>query len=274
MQKTKNKTLTKWVLLAPCLYFIFGLTSCVTNQQVVYFQSADSLRLAQLPSVIPTVSKIQPDDILAVTVASFNLESNEILNFANINALTMSSFPGLVGGGMQGRQPLGYRVDSSGGIVIPFIGRQQVAGYTLEQSAERIRVEVEKYLKEPSVDVRFLNHKFTVMGEVNRVGTYNLLDDRTTLLEGISMAGDLTIFGDRTTVTVVRKNEQTSELAKINLLTREVFESPYYYLKNGDVIYVEPIKGRVTFTDQRIQLVPIITGLATTFVVILNLLIR
>lgn len=260
--------------LLAVIYLVGSLTSCVTNQQVVYFQSADSLRLAELPSVIPTVSKIQPDDILAVTISSFNLESNEILNFANINALTMSSFPGQAGGGMQGRQPLGYRVDSAGAIVIPFIGRQEVAGYTLEQSAERIKVEVEKYLKEPSVNVRFLNHKFTVMGEVNRVGTYNLLDDRTTLLEAISMAGDLTIFGDRTTVTVIRKNEGNSELAKINLLTREVFESPYYYLKNGDVIYIEPTKGKVTFTDQRVQLIPIATGLVTTLVVILNLLIK
>jgi polysaccharide export outer membrane protein len=230
--------------------------------------------VTQLPLVIPTVSKIEPDDILAVTVVSFNQESNEILNFANTNALTMSSFPGQAGGGMQGRQPLGYRVDSAGGIVIPFIGRQEVAGYTLKQSAENIRVEIEKYIKEPSVNVRFLNHKFTIMGEVNRVGTYSLLDDRTTLLEAISMAGDLTIYGDRTTVTLIRKNKGNSELAKINLLTREVFESPYYYLKNGDVIYVEPTKGKITFTDQRVQLIPIATGIATTLIVLLSLLIK
>jgi polysaccharide export outer membrane protein len=274
MQKIKNKPLVRWFLLAPCFYLIFGLTSCITNQQVVYFQSSDSLQVAQLPLVMPTVSKIEPNDILAVTVASFNQESNEILNFANTNALTMSSFPGQASGGSQGRQPLGYLVDSAGGIVIPFIGRQEVAGYTLDQSAENIRVEIEKYLKKPSVNVRFLNHKFTIMGEVNKVGTYSLLDDRTTLLEAISTAGDLTIYGDRSTVTIVRKNESGSELAKINLLTREVFESPYYYLKNGDVIYVKPTKGKVTFTDQRVQLIPIATGITTTLIVLLSLLIK
>lgn len=265
-------------LLLRCLVFIFLIqtifSSCVTNKQVAFFQSTDSLKVAQLPSVVPKVSKIQADDILAVTVGSFNIESNEILNFANINALTMSTFPGQTGGGNQGRQPLGYRVDSSGNIVIPFVGKQNIVGLTLEQAADKIQKEVEKYLKEPSVSVRFLNHKFSVLGEVNHIGTFNLLDDRTTLIQALSMAGDLSIYGDRTNVTVIREENGKKELAKINLLTREVFESPYYYVQNGDVIYIEPTKGKVTFTDQRIQLIPIVTGIGTTLIVLLNLLFK
>jgi HemY protein len=163
------------------------------------------------------------------------------------------------------RQEKGYRALTEGMMALAS-GEGNVA---MARAAR-----AEKYLKKPSVNVRFLNHKFTIMGEVNKVGTYSLLDDRTTLLEAISTAGDLTIYGDRSTVTIVRKNESGSELAKINLLTREVFESPYYYLKNGDVIYVKPTKGKVTFTDQRVQLIPIATGITTTLIVLLSLLIK
>ncbi|AWW00838.1 ligand-binding protein [Arcticibacterium luteifluviistationis] len=260
------------------LLFLIALafsTSCVNTAKFVYFQGGVT---ASNPSYLETppvpVAKITQGDILAITVSSLNEESNEILNFQNINTLQMSNFPGQSGGSAGARQPLGYRVDSTGNVVIPFIGKQFVKDLTLMQASDKIKTEVEIYLKDPAVNVRFLNHKFSVLGEVNKVGTYNLLDDKTTLPEALAMAGDLSIYGKRDSVTIIRDAHGLREIGTVNLLSREVFQSPYFYIKNGDVIYVQPIKGKVTSTEQRVQLVPIFTGIATTIAVLLNIFLK
>ena len=252
------------------------LSSCVNTGKFVYFQGGNSGTAypAYLESVEPVVSRIRKDDILAITVSSLNEQSNEILNFQNINTLQMSTFPGQNTGGMGSRQPLGFRVDSTGNVVLPFVGKLFLEDLTLLQASDKIKTEMEYYLKDPAVNVRFLNHKFSVLGEANRVGTFNLLDDRTTLPEALAMAGDLTLYGKRDSVTVIRHSNGMREIGKVNLLNQSVFKSPYYYVQNGDVIYIEPIKGRVTNTEQRVQLVPIFTGIATTVAVLLNLILK
>lgn len=252
---------------------LFFFQSCITTPPIAYFQTSDSLKFKQLKKIQPTITRIQRNDILAITVGSLNQESNEIMNFANVNALTTTSFPGQQGG-IQRSQPLGYLVDSSGHVEVPFVGRLKLLDMTLEEAANAVRAEVVKSLKEPAINVRFLNHKFSVLGEVSRPGTYNLLDDRTTLPEALAMSGDLTIYGSRTNIMVLRENKGVREIARLNLLTQEVFNSPYYYLQNGDLIYIEPIKAKGTFNDQRLQLIPIYTGIATTAVVVLSLLVN
>ncbi|UBM58069.1 polysaccharide biosynthesis/export family protein [Marinilongibacter aquaticus] len=262
----------KWGLL---ILAATVFTSCVNTKKFVYFQDEGQMQNpAYVKTVNPHVSKIKTDDILAITVSSLNEESNSILNFQNINILQMSTFPGQSGGSMGSRQPLGYRVDSTGSVVIPFIGKQHLGGLSLRDAGEKITAEMGKYFKDPAVNIRYLNHKFSVLGEVKKVGTYNLLDDQTTLPEALAMAGDLTIYGKRDSVMVIREANGVREIGKVNLLNREVFSSEYYYVRNGDVIYIEPIKGRVTSTEQRVQLVPIFTGIATTVAVLLNLFLK
>lgn len=253
---------------------IFGvLQSCVSPKQIVYFQSTDSSSLVKLPVIKPEISRIQRDDILAITVGSLNPESNDILNFANVNALTTMSYPGQSGAN-QGRQPLGYLVDSSGHVEIPFVGKIKLLNLTLEEAANIIRIEVTKSLKTPAINVRFLNHKFSIFGEVTRPATYNLLDDHTTLPEALAMAGDLTIYGERSNVLIIRETNGVRQMARINLLKRDILNSPYYYIRNGDLIYIEPSKAKATYTDRSIQLVPVITSIATTFLVLLNFIVK
>ncbi|WP_341226032.1 polysaccharide biosynthesis/export family protein [uncultured Arcticibacterium sp.] len=262
-------------ILPLLLIAVACISGCVNTKEFVYFQGGNT---ASNPSYLETppapVAKITQGDILAITVSSLNEESNQILNFQNINTLQMSTFPGQSGGAMGARQPLGYRVDSTGNVVIPFIGKQFVKDLTLMQASDKIKTAVEVYLKEPAVNVRFLNHKFSVLGEVNKVGTYNLLDDKTTLPEALAMAGDLSIYGKRDSITIIRDLHGIREVGTVNLLNREIFNSPYFYVKNGDVIYVQPIKGKVTSTEQRVQLVPIFTGIATTIAVLLNIFLK
>lgn len=265
-------TLKRILVLGVLLVAVLHLQSCINTPPIAYFQSSDSLKFQQLKKIQPTITRIQRNDILAITVGSLNQESNEIMNFANVNALTTTSYPNIQG--IQRGQPLGYLVDSSGHVEVPFVGRLKLLDMTLEEAANTVRTEVIKSLKDPAINVRFLNHKFSVLGEVNRSGTYNLLDDRTTLPEALAMAGDLTIYGSRTNIMVLRENNGIREIARLNLLNQEVFDSPYYYLQNGDLIYIEPIKAKGTFTDQRLQLIPIYTGIATTAVVVLSLLVN
>ncbi len=252
-------------------------TSCVTvdTRKITYFQSPDTLPYQVLPPITPQVTRIQPDDILAVTVSSLSEESNVVFNFPNINALNTTVYPGVIGGGQPGRQPLGYLVDSTGQIEMPLVGKVKVMGLNLAQAGDSIKLRLLNYLKEPTVNVRYLNHKFTVIGEVNRPSVISLLDDHTSLPEALGMVGDLTIYGMRKNVMLIRTEKDKREVVRIDLTSREFFNSPYYYLRNNDVIYVDVDKGKVTFTDQRVQrlqMVPIFTGIATTIVVILNLL--
>lgn len=258
---------------------LFFTSSCVrvTTKGLTYFQTDDTLSYQTLSSITPQVTFIQPDDILAVTVSSLSEESNVIFNFPNINPLTTTSFPGGSGGGVGRNQPLGYLVSPQGNIDMPLIGSIQLKGMTLEQAAESIKAKLLIFLKEPTVNIRFLNHKFTIIGEVNRPAVFNLLDDHTTLPEAIGMAGDLTIYGLRKNVTLIRTTGDRREVVKIDLTKRDFFNSPYYYIRNNDVIYVDISKGKVTYTDQRIQtiqLIPVFTGIATTIVLILNLVFK
>lgn len=271
------KILGSWSVCLGILSSAF-FTSCVTvdTRKITYFQSADTLPYQVLPPITPHVTRIQPDDILAVTVSSLSEESNVVFNFPNINALSTTVFPAAVGGGaMSGRQPLGYLVDSTGTIEMPLVGKVKVTGMNLAQAGDTIKARLLNYLKEPTVNVRYLNHKFTVIGEVNRPAVINLLDDHTSLPEALGMVGDLTIYGMRKNVMLIRTEKDKREVVRIDLTSRDFFNSPYYYLRNNDVIYVDVSKGKVTFTDQRVQqlqLIPIFTGIATTIVVILNLL--
>ena len=266
------------LLFFGCIVFLTSSCVRVTTKDITYFQnSADSSDYQVLPSIAAPVTFIQPDDILAITVSSLSEESNVIFNFPNLNPLTTTTFPGANTSGLGRNQPLGYLVTPKGNIDMPLIGSMHIKGMTLEQAADSIKVKLLNFLKEPTVNVRFLNHKFTIIGEVNRPAVFNLLDDHTTLPEALGMAGDLTIYGLRKNVMLIRTSEGKREVVKIDLTKRDFFNSPYYYIRNNDVIYVDLSKGKVTYTDQRVQnlqLIPVFTGIATTVVLILNLVFK
>lgn len=250
------------------------LASCVTTKNVTYFQGSDLLdtaRYATLRTVEPLVPKIHPSDLLAITVSSLSEESNQVFNFPNNTPLITTNFPS---GTMPRSQPLGYLVDASGFVELPLIGKVQVNELTLIEAGIKIKQELMKFLKEPTVGVRFLNEKFTILGEVNRPGIYNLLDNHTTLPEVLGIAGDLTIFGRRDNVMFIRTTNGKREVVKVNLNDRSVLESPYFYIRNNDLIYVEPTKGRITSSDRTLQLIPIVTGLTTSLVLMLNIILR
>lgn len=248
------------------------LSSCTTTKQTIYFQG-DTASYISLKPIIPRSVRAQPEDILGITVSSLSEESNKMFELPISAGLHYAIYPGTIGGGT-GLQPLGYQVDSLGLIEIPLIGRVKVSNLTTSEVADTLRRKLNLYLKEPTVNVRILNHKFTILGEINRPATYNILDNRTSIIEAIGMAGDLTIFGRRENVVIIRQENNKREQVRVNLLSSNILNSPYYYLRNGDIIYIEPSRVKVTSNDRTFQLLPIVTSIVGAFVAVSALIIN
>jgi polysaccharide export outer membrane protein len=250
---------------------IGGFTSCVSPKSIVYFQG-DSLRYSSQEITQRYIPAIQPSDILSIIVGSLNAEANEVFNTPNLFTTASTNYSSVGGARVQ---PLGYLVDADGAIEIPLVGKLKVAGLRTTDAADTIRIRLQNFLKEPSVIVRNLNFKVSVMGEVKLPAVYVIPDEKITLPEVLSLAGDLTIYGNRSNVMIIREENGKREYARIDLTTRDVFNSPYYYLHKNDVIYVEPVKARMLDTDSRIRTVPLIVtivgGISTLGILILNL---
>ena len=267
---------------------LFTLTSCVSQKEITYFQRApnqsDTMTVAQ--AYIP---KIQPGDILSINVGSLNPLASSFFNpYSTMPLPADNSQPsGNTGGAPQGlgsgstgsglgssptlaqSSAPGYLVDPAGTIEYPLLGTIKVAGLTTAETKDLIKNKLKLYLKEPSVYVRLLNYKISVMGEVLRPSVYVIPNETVTLPEALSMAGDLTIFGNRHNVLVIRDDNGKKEFGRIDLTTRELYSSPFYYLHANDVVYVEPGKGRIAQSDRAYQVFPLIVSVLSFITIIL-----
>ena len=255
-------SLTRLSVFACAVLFaaLGSMTSCVSPKSIVYFQG-DTLRYASDSITQRYVPTIQPNDLLSIIVGSLSAEANEIFNAANMVTTTTTTYAGNNTGA--GRQPVGYLVDSDGNIELPMVGKIPVAGLITQVAADTIRRRLLTYLREPTVSVRTLNFKVSVVGEVARPSVYVIPDEKITLPEVLSMAGDLTIYGKRDNVLIIREEEGRRQYARVDLTSRQIFHSPYYYLHKNDVVYVEPVKARMAMSDNTRQLIPLYVSIVT-----------
>ncbi|WP_094571392.1 polysaccharide biosynthesis/export family protein [Mucilaginibacter xinganensis] len=237
------------------LAFIITISSCVNRKQIVYFQKGahKSDTIAAIQAYVP---KIQPGDILGIAVASLNSTASGFFNPYSASGADASGSGG--GAASVATAAPGFLVDSAGTIELPLIGPLKVAGLNTSQARDLIKSHLTTYLKEPTVNVRFLNYKISVLGEVAHPSVYIIPNERITITEAISMAGDLTIYGKRTNVMVIRDVDGKKEFGSINLNGREIFNSPYYYLHSGDVLYVEQGKGKIAASDEAFRIIPLV----------------
>ncbi|GAB3024972.1 polysaccharide biosynthesis/export family protein [Spirosoma pulveris] len=217
------------------------------------------------------MSIIEKGDILAIVVTSLSEESNELINFPNVHPLNLTIFPGAT---TQGQQPLGYMVDEAGNVNVPLVGNVKLIGLSIKDANKLLVEKLGKYLTNPSVTVRQLNYKVTVLGEVNRPGIFSLLDNKTTLPDLLGMAGDLTVYGRRDNVMLIRMTGSKREVIRLNLTDRNVLNSPYYFVQNNDVVYIEPRSGKLTAADRTVQLLPIYLGITSTLLFLANILFK
>ncbi|MEB0261770.1 MULTISPECIES: polysaccharide biosynthesis/export family protein [unclassified Mucilaginibacter] len=254
------------------LSVISVLTSCVSRKQIAYFQKGigqmDTIAVAE--AYIP---KIQPADILAINIGSLNPMASSFFNpysslptSPNTDANSVTQIPGS-NTSTQNVAP-GLLVDPAGNIELPLVGSIKVAGLNTSEARDLIKERLKTYLKEPTVNVRFLNYKISVMGEVARPSVYVIPNEKITLPEALSMAGDLTIFANRGNVLIIRDNDGRKEFGTVNLSTRELYTSPYYYLHTNDVVYVEPGKGKIAQSDKVYQILPVLLS-ALSFISII-----
>jgi polysaccharide export outer membrane protein len=215
------------------LLFITLISSCVSPKKIIYLQDLDS----SLPTQeLNYTSIIKKDDILRITVASENMELvqpfNQMINTTNQNNLNA----------MAQQQLFGYLVDNDGAIVFPILGVMQAAGQTRKELTDRIQTQIREggFVKDAVVDIRIVNFKVTVLGEVNRPGTFTLDYNRITLLQVIGTAGDLTIYGNRKNVTVLRDVNGIQTTSTVDLTSASFIDSDFYYLQQNDVVVVEP----------------------------------
>jgi polysaccharide export outer membrane protein len=164
----------------------------------------------------------------------------------------------------------GYLVDASGDIELPLVGNIKVTGHTTSQVRDTLKVLLKQYLKEPTVLVRFLNFKISLLGEVAKPNVYNIPNEMITLPEALSMAGDLTPFARRDSIQIIRDVNGKKEFGYVNLTNRNVFSSPYYYLHANDLVYVKPSKIKARQNDRSFQFVSLGISLLSLIIIIIR----
>ena len=243
------------------LLLIFGLSSCVSHKELLYLSDlpADADVTDSISNMGQTDLRIQPDDLLAITVSSYNLEASKPFNLEPTTMQSMTSMQGT--GGAASEQLTGYFVDQEGFIDFPILGRLDVNRKTLNETKAVLNAKLKTYLKDPVVNIRFLNLKVSVLGEVLRPGTIRLTNKRITIFEAIGLAGDMTPYSNRSNVLLIREKNGKRSVKRINLQSSKVFQSPYYYLQQNDVVIVDPNKTKVnTLPDQSSRVVSFISA--------------
>ena len=215
------------------------LGGCVAQQQLPYLQGKDySTRTAVQVDNVRQAYHLQPGDVLSIRVQSVQPALNEMFSVTS-------------GQNIQSGEPgnlfvAGYSVDEAGGIALPTVGRLKVAGLTVEATQELLQKEVGRFMRDANVVVKLTSFKLTILGEVRAPGRYFVFNSQATVLEGLGLAGDLTEFGNRTNVKLVRQTTKGSEVVLLDLTDPNLLRSPYYYLLPNDALYVEPLKARTS----------------------------
>ena len=211
------------------------ITSCVPLKKQIYLQGEISKQLKDIEDAYkPSKSEylVKSGDNLYIRVTSPDERTSAFLNneTGSTDRISTPISAALAG----------YRVNLDGSIDYPFIGKIYVAGLTLQKVREKIQLAISKYLEQSSVTVKLLNDNITIIGEVRNPGRYLLYAEEINILEALSLAGDMTDFANRKKVRLIRKDGDTPQMIIINTLDDNIMFSPYFYLKPGDILYVEP----------------------------------
>jgi polysaccharide export outer membrane protein len=218
------------------ILFVLLFSSCASKEKIIYLQNAQA---ATSQEAMKYENKLQPDDNLLITVTA---SRPELVNKFNLMYLNMSSTDMRT---MTDERLYSYNIDQKGEIDFPAIGKLKLSGLTRTEAEAKIKNVLKEYVNDVEVSLRVINFEVSVMGEVARPGVQTINGDRVTLLEALSTAGDLTIYGNREKIKLLREIDGVKTITEIDITKADFINSPYYYLAHNDVIYVEPNKTRV-----------------------------
>ncbi|UYQ92364.1 polysaccharide biosynthesis/export family protein [Chitinophaga horti] len=266
MRRTKESSLKTGITI---LLTLLIFSSCVSTKNAVYFNNLNDTALKTAYSDFQPV--IQKNDILQINVNSANPEETIIYNVPN-----SSGASGIQAVGVTASTPAaGFLVDQQGFIQYPMLGQVKAEGLTKKQLTDYLKKELtdKKLLVDPVVSIRFVNYRVTLLGEVAKPTVVNVTNEKITILEALGMAGDITIYGKKENVLVIRETGGKQVVKRLNLNDASIFSSPYYYLQSNDIVYVEPNKSKVASADRSRQVLPIVmSGLSLLVIVIDRLL--
>ncbi|AWX45814.1 hypothetical protein HME9304_02844 [Flagellimonas maritima] len=260
----RKKNSNSWIF--PLVTVIMLLSSCASRQDIIYFQDAGNFET--LVSDNAFSPKFKVDDLISIHVSTLNPEASAPFNLVVGVSQDAGSNPGIGGG-----QQVSYLVDKDGEIDFPVLGKVKVEGLSQEELRVKLRNLLSEYLKDPIINIRILNFTVTVLGEVQRPGTYPVTGEQITILEALGLAGDLTIRGLRGNILVIRDFDGTKVYNRIDLTSKNAMKSPVYYLTQNDVVYVEPNNSAVSSSslDSRVTIaISIVSLLVTTSVILIT----
>jgi polysaccharide biosynthesis/export protein len=250
------------------LVYVLINTACIDSKKATYFNNMkDSDFQRELETLEPVIQK---NDLLSISVSSLNKDASTIFNTTNLSVSQNANATSTLS------PAAGYLVDQDGNIKFPLLGNIQAAGISKKELTEKITRQLvkESLLYDPIVDIRYLNFKVSVLGEVNRPSIFTIPNEKITLLEALGLAGDLTIYAKRDNILLIREENGTQQVRRLDLTTSDFFKSPYYFLKSNDIVYVEPNKAKIASSGRATQLIPVVFSLVTLGIVALDRLTR
>lgn len=246
----------------PLVLILLGVTlllqSCISHESLLNYQAGNQLPINEpIPITNPKNIHIQINDVLDIKVHSQDLVTAAPFNLLPTSGNMNVNDPNLY-------QLQGYLVDENGAIDFPVLGKIMVMGKTKEEVKNLLVEQLKTYLKNPVVNIRFLNFKITVSGEVNRPGAFQVYNERITLSEIITMAGDLTDYANRTNILIVREIDGERTFGRIDMNASNFFVSNYYYLQQNDFIYIEPLPAkRGAVRDNSNKILPFVSAVVS-----------
>lgn len=247
--------------LASVLFLIIFSISCVNTKNSVYFLNQKDTTLVS--TTVNSETIIQKNDLLSISVSSLNTAGSSIFNTPNLQySATPTSAP---------LQASGYLVNNEGNIIFPVLGNIKAEGVTTNQLREQIVRSLvdKKLLVDPIVNVKYLSYEVTVLGEVGHPTVINVPNEKISLLKAIGIAGDITVYGKKDNVLVIREEGNKKIIRRVNLNSGNFFNSPYYYLRSNDIVYVEANKAKVGASTRSTQLLPILlSGLSFAAIIV------
>jgi polysaccharide export outer membrane protein len=238
------------------------LPSCIDTKKTTYFNDLGSTHIAAPEAAVPVIHK---NDLLSISVSSTNAEASKLFNESNFTATVTSTTNGST------QQMVGYLITDDGTFKFPELGKIKAEGLTIKQLSDFITQEImnKELLIEPIVTIRFINFRVTVLGEVAHPTVVSIPNEKMSILEALGLAGDITIYGKRDNVLLIREDKTGKQIIRIDLNSKEILSSPYYYLQSNDVIYVEANKEKVASVSKSRTMLPVYfaaLSLATTIV--------
>jgi polysaccharide export outer membrane protein len=240
---------------------MLAFCSCAQRRNLVYFSNLAKLNSEE--KLEDQSIKIQQNDLLRIHVNSLNQESNTLFA-VNRQTVTSNTY----------EEPVGYRVSKDGMVNFPVIGNIKVEGLTIAQTQNVLAKELTKYVKQPIVEVQLLNFKVTVIGEVNRPSSFTIPGDHINLLEALGMAGDMTVYGKRENVLIIREQNGKRIMKRLDLNQQDVLNSPFFILKQNDIVYVEPDKSKAIEYSPNTRIMPVVIASISAVAVLITAVLR